>query len=288
MPELHNRDSSYSLRGRKRNRVEAVLPDDARTSVESVGMSSSSSFSQPLKRVAKKLRKMPSSKDNVMQNPGVGDGVVGLPPSKSIGGTVYLEEKTVRMRSPSPVSPDYFSRRESEQRQQQTPPRRTFSIGSRGEGNKLRKRGKSTSLRSRTGGFETWEMTASSERSSEDGSTGIYQDATATPPAGVYGDGCVSAAGPVPMRDLTPLSALSVIPDANRGIPSVPRIPDRYHYYHKPRAPKGRYYRDGDENDADNVQNVYAQSMQSEKMHRGSENMMVERENMQWQFGEAL
>ncbi|RYP50102.1 hypothetical protein DL768_004306 [Monosporascus sp. mg162] len=33
---------------------------------------------------------------------------------------------------------------------------------------------------------------------------------------------------------------LSILPDANRGIPSVPRIPDHYYYYHQQKQPRGR------------------------------------------------
>ncbi|RYO92732.1 hypothetical protein DL766_003442 [Monosporascus sp. MC13-8B] len=32
---------------------------------------------------------------------------------------------------------------------------------------------------------------------------------------------------------------LSILPDANRGIPSVPRIPDHYYYYHQQKQPRG-------------------------------------------------
>ncbi|KAI1388775.1 uncharacterized protein F4822DRAFT_403871 [Hypoxylon trugodes] len=220
-----------SLRGRKRNRTDT---EDASANVEATapGASTSSSFAQPLKRVAKKLRKMPSSNRDSQ----IADGVVGLPPSTSVGGTVYLKERAVRMRSPSPPAPapEVSTRRPERRRRrpefpnqnqehQQLPSRRTFSTSSRvGEGGKLRKRGKSASLRSRSasggGGLDPWEM--DSERGSMDG---IHQDATATTGP--------SDPAPARSREVTPLS---VVPDANRGIPSVPRIPDQYHY-HKPR-----------------------------------------------------
>ncbi|KAI1418153.1 hypothetical protein F5Y13DRAFT_199225 [Hypoxylon sp. FL1857] len=237
-PALNNKESFYSsIRGRKRNRADA----DGVTNVEAPGASTSSSFVQPLKRVAKKLRKMPSPAKEV----GTPDGVISLPPSISTGGTLHLKEKPVRMRSPSPAPPEMMARRA--EGQQQRTPRRTLSGSSKGEGTRLRKRRGSASLRSpNTSGesFETWGMAG--ERSSIDG---ICVDATAT-----------NEGGPVQpfsrSREATPLS---IVPDANRGIPSVPRIPDRYHFYHKPGAPV--HYSSDTENE-DN--------------------------GMEWQYGEAL
>ncbi|KAI1135902.1 hypothetical protein F5Y05DRAFT_165144 [Hypoxylon sp. FL0543] len=239
MPALNSKEISYpSVRGRKRNRADA----EGAAPAEASGASTSSSFAQPLKRVAKKLRKMPSSPRQVE----MADGVIRLPPSVSTGGTLYLKEKAVRMRSPSPAPPE-MSRR-AEQPRQQTP-RRTFSGSSKGEGNRLRKRRKSASLRARStspsaAGFENWEMAG--ERMSIDS---IRSDATAT-----HEDGAVQPF--LRAREVTPLS---VVPDANRGIPSVPRIPDRYHFYHKPSA----------------------------KVHRNSD---IENKNAgaEWHFGEAL
>ncbi|KAI1373711.1 hypothetical protein F4677DRAFT_428015 [Hypoxylon crocopeplum] len=239
---LSNKEPRYpTLRGRKRSRIDTEETNDEAPA------STSSSFAEPLKRVAKKLRKMPSSTKELQ----VSDGVVHLPPSTSIGGTMYFEERAVRMRSPSPARPDVARRRAEQQQQQQQPPRRTFSNSSK-EGNRLRKRGKSASLRSRlesgTGaGFETWEMAG--ERVSTDDD--IHQDSTAMSDVDVV-------PGPARLRETTPLS---VVPDANRGIPSVPRIPDRYHYYHKPRAHQHQG-EGGDENE--------------------------NAEEAQWHFGEAL
>ncbi|OTA96732.1 hypothetical protein M434DRAFT_27604 [Hypoxylon sp. CO27-5] len=241
MPSLNNIDSFYSsIRGRKRNRADA----EGVTNVESPGASTSSSFAQPLKRVAKKLRKMPSSAKDVE----MADGIIHLPPSVSTGGTLYLKEKAVRMRSPSPAPPEVLNRLAERQQQQPRTPRRTLSGSSKGEGNRLRKRRGSPSLRlqspSSRAGFENWEIAG--ERSSLDS---ILPDATV-----MSEDGAVQA--PSPFREVTPLS---VVPDANRGIPSVPRIPDRYHFYHKP----------------------------SPRLHRNSD---VENENAEaeWQYGEAL
>ncbi|XXG97074.1 hypothetical protein Hte_003368 [Hypoxylon texense] len=269
IPALQSMVSSHSLRGRKRNRADT--DDVGASNVEATGAPASSSFAQPLKRVAKKLRKTPSSTPKDAQTP---DGVFRLPPSTSVGGTMYSHEKAVRLRSPSPATPIIASpakRRaappQQQQYQEQQPPRRTFSNSSRGEGNRLRKRGKSASLRSRTAsgagagtGLDTWDR-------ADDGNDGIYQDATAT-------------AMDTDTDDWQVRDALSVVPDANRGIPSVPRIPDHYHYYHKPGAPKGRYCREDrirhDENTNAKKTRAYADA--------DAEN----REAAQWNFGEAL
>ncbi|KAI1781113.1 hypothetical protein F4818DRAFT_28305 [Hypoxylon cercidicola] len=261
VPVLQSMESNYSLRGRKRNRADTE--DVGSSNVEMAGTSTSSSFAQPLKRVAKKLRKTPSSTIKDGQTP---DGVFRLPPSTSVGGTTYFNERAVRLRSPSPTTPDVATaRRAAPQQPQQTPPRRTFSNSSRGEGNKLRKRGKSASLRSRKAskadagaGFNTW------DRSDDDGD--VYQDATATSPLAASDDG-------LRVRD-----ALSVVPDANRGIPSVPRIPDQYHYYHKPGAPKGRYCRE-DQGRQDENAKTYTRARARADM---------ENRDALWNFGEAL
>lgn len=217
-PTISNKDSRHPrLRGRKRSRL-----DTDETSGE-VAASTSSSFAEPLKRVAKKLRKMPSSKDSRPTSP---DGVLQLPQSKSIGGTLHFKEIMIRMRSPSPAPPQVIIR--AEQR-----PRRSFSNSSK-ESNKLRKRRRSAPVRSRSTsgsiGFETWEMAG--ERMSIDETPRSSMDVRAE-----------SMPPPSRSREDTPLC---VVPDANRGIPSVPRIPDRYHYYHKPQTDD----QEGDENES--------------------------------------
>ncbi|KAI0181379.1 hypothetical protein GGR52DRAFT_577870 [Hypoxylon sp. FL1284] len=294
---LKSMESNQSLRGRKRNRADAddggaVTPTgsaEAGASEAAVGGSSapsaSSSFAQPLKRVAKKLRKTPASNTAARDAP-TPDGIVGLPPSTSVGGTVYQHEKGVRLRSPSP-QPAQTPIPATRQRQPSATPRRTFSSSSssRSDGNRLRKRGKSASLRSRTrsasgaagAGPDAW----------DDGA--IYQDATAT-----------AATDDEDEDDRKARDALSVVPDANRGIPSVPRIPDRYHYYHKPGAPKGRYYREDATDDDRTPRRRYENAGASESakprvyMHPNAQLSYVqpdsdaENRGRPWQFGEAL
>ncbi|KAI0154483.1 hypothetical protein GGR52DRAFT_589314, partial [Hypoxylon sp. FL1284] len=117
----------------------------------------------------------------------------------------------------------------------------------------------------------------------------IYQDATAT-----------AATDDEDEDDRKARDALSVVPDANRGIPSVPRIPDRYHYYHKPGAPKGRYYREDATDDDRTPRRRYENAGASESakprvyMHPNAQLSYVqpdsdaENRGRPWQFGEAL
>ncbi|KAI0096467.1 hypothetical protein F4814DRAFT_129506 [Daldinia grandis] len=208
-----------TLRSRKRSRLDTEDP----ASVEAPGMSTSSSFVEPLKRVAKKLRKMPSPIKDLQTS----DSFLQLPPSPTIStrGTSYLKEITVRMRSSSPapapvpilvpVSREMVSRRvERIERIEHQHPRRSLSNSSR-DGSRVRKRGKSSSLRSRTSSTESENWEVLGDRSSMED---VQQDEM-----DIF---------PTRSRELPPLS---VVPDANRGIPMVPRIPDQYSY-HKPRV----------------------------------------------------
>ncbi|KAI0845743.1 hypothetical protein F5Y00DRAFT_162197 [Daldinia vernicosa] len=208
-----------TLRSRKRSRLDTEDP----SSVEAPGTSTSSSFVEPLKRVAKKLRKMPSPIKDLQAS----DSFLQLPPSPTIStrGTSYLKEITVRMRSSSPapapvpvlapVSRGIVGRRVEriERIEHQRPPS-SLSNSSR-DGGRLRKRGKSSSLRSRTSSTESENWEVLGDRSSMEDVRHDEMDILFPPRS----------------RELPPLS---VVPDANRGIPMVPRIPDQYSY-HKPR-----------------------------------------------------
>ncbi|KAI2631951.1 hypothetical protein GGR54DRAFT_7970 [Hypoxylon sp. NC1633] len=273
-----------TLRGRKRSRLESedAAGGDAAAGAGAASASAMLSIAQPLKRAAKKLRKMPSSTKDAQ----VSDGVLHLPPSTSVGGTLYLKERAVRMRSPSP-SPSRAaallggaSSEATEEKPQQHyhHHRRAFSGSSKGEGNRLRKRGKSASLRSRSAsgaGFETWEMAG--ERLSAD--DGIYQDSTAT--AGDADADVVSyfsSPGPAPARGVRETTPLSVVPDANRGIPLVPRIPERFTPYHKPRAYQQQQLKHGKHGFERGEKGENARPRPRPELESESE----------WRFGEAL
>ncbi|KAI8960626.1 hypothetical protein F5Y11DRAFT_263018 [Daldinia sp. FL1419] len=201
-----------TLRSRKRSRLDT---EDS-SAVEAPGTSTSSSFVEPLKRVAKKLRKMPSPIKDFQ----IPENFLQFPPSPTASsrGTLSLKELAARMRSPSPApEPEPVSVLVSQdlvdELSESDLPRRSLSNSSRDS--RLRKRGKSSSLRSRppTRGSENWEVFGD-DSSMED----IQEDEV----------DMFSGRS----RELTPLS---VVPDVNRGIPMVPRIPDQYSY-HKPRV----------------------------------------------------
>ncbi|KAI1132240.1 hypothetical protein F5Y10DRAFT_7751 [Nemania abortiva] len=122
IPDLHTSDSRISLRGRKRARGDG----DEASATSAEGQSSTgptSYFSQPLRRVAKKLREMPSAtfqssnetdKKNAPSTAAqqqsshqmAADGIVQLTPSVTSGGSLYPNERPVRFRSPSPAAPE--------------------------------------------------------------------------------------------------------------------------------------------------------------------------------------
>ncbi|KAI1083894.1 hypothetical protein F5B20DRAFT_525935 [Whalleya microplaca] len=279
-PYLQPQASRHTLRGRKRSRVD--MEDAASPPIPSIeppqsptrGASASaapSSFAEPLKRVAKKLRKTPTPSSPpppsrspppppptqttharsspAPPNPMASDGVLRLVPSVPSLQHRY-REKAVRMRSPSPAAPGVVARRQRSQnrqnqqnqnqqtqqqqsQQQQGQLRRVFS-GSGGAGNRLRKRAKSASPR-KASAVEIWERSAAlggGERMSVD-SIRVAPDADEDTDTDM--GMAESAAGVVDgfLAQTQAQQPLSVVPDANRGIPSVPRIPDQYHYYQK-------------------------------------------------------
>ncbi|KAI0518443.1 hypothetical protein F5B22DRAFT_63058 [Xylaria bambusicola] len=153
IPDLHTKDSWYTLRGRKRTRGdgdETPTPDAQSSSTTN---NSAGYFSQPLKRVAKKLREMPSSSSQLnseaksksaasasqhSSHQSAADGVVRLVPSVSSGGSVYPDDRPIRLRSPSPGMADTVMGDYDEQRNGRTAdndkagsgvrrPRKTFS-----------------------------------------------------------------------------------------------------------------------------------------------------------------
>ncbi|TRX97403.1 hypothetical protein FHL15_001681 [Xylaria flabelliformis] len=115
IPELNTKESRYMLRGRKRTRGEY-----APVSPEPQSSSSTSYFTQPLKRVAKKLREMPSSSSQLNEKAAIrknspvcvtqepsddltsADGMLRLVPSISNGGSLHPNERPIRLHSPSP------------------------------------------------------------------------------------------------------------------------------------------------------------------------------------------
>ncbi|KAH8164487.1 hypothetical protein CIB48_g3761 [Xylaria polymorpha] len=150
--DLNTKDSRYTLRGRKRTRDETPV-----TTPEPQSSSSTSYFTEPLKRVAKKLREMPSTssqlnekatatKNNnntvyIPQGPSddttSADGIMRLVPSISTGGSLYPNDRPIRLRSPSPAVPETTAAERRSERPVREPvisaatrarrPRKTFS-----------------------------------------------------------------------------------------------------------------------------------------------------------------
>ena len=121
IPDLHAKDSWLTLRGRKRTRGDGDETPTPDAQPFSTTTNSAGYFSQPLKRVAKKLREMPSSSSQLNAQANIksaapatqhsthqttADGVVRLVPSVSSGGPVYPNERPIRLRSPSPAMAD--------------------------------------------------------------------------------------------------------------------------------------------------------------------------------------
>ncbi|KAI1428497.1 hypothetical protein F5Y12DRAFT_28714 [Xylaria sp. FL1777] len=122
IPDLHTKDSWYTLRGRKRTRDNETPTPEPQLQHSSTATSSAGYFAQPLKKVARKLREMPSSssqlsseasnmikhaalpprKSSRQATTAAADGVVRLVPSISFGGSVHPNERPIRLRSPSP------------------------------------------------------------------------------------------------------------------------------------------------------------------------------------------
>ncbi|KAI3327591.1 hypothetical protein HD806DRAFT_327810 [Xylariaceae sp. AK1471] len=262
-PDLHTKDSRNTLRSRKRTRGDV----DETLAASPEPQSSTSYFAQPLKRVAKKLRKMPSltSQTSTSQtgtetnnafstahqpsHQTAADGIVRLVPSISSGGTLHPMERAVRLRSPSPAAPemttttghDEWNGDKGHDRAGSATgtrrPRRTFSYtlteSVRGRGrtsererdmNRLHKRDSSaTRSSSKTRTHSQNPLGPWQRVSLED--TIIHRDSSdSIRPSEREWERTTS---PSPTK--TQSSPLKVLPDVNRGIPSVPKVPERWH-----------------------------------------------------------
>ncbi|KAI5927985.1 hypothetical protein F4810DRAFT_169343 [Camillea tinctor] len=242
------KEPRYALRGRKRNRTDVDEASQASSTGTSSGMPLSptlaaATLAQPFKRVAKKLRKMPSSPASsdsklnaatpprpatsaaAVSNMQTADGVVRLVASVSTGGTLYHDERALRLRSPSPAPAKPINNADAKANGNVKNARVTRSMAApqrnASGANKLRKRAKSPALRPRSSGapyidqvnqFEIREVTERRPLTASNQARDSFHNKQA--------DGDNEApSSPMP---------LSVIPDVNRGIPSVPRIPDQY------------------------------------------------------------
>ncbi|KAI1857992.1 hypothetical protein JX265_011022 [Neoarthrinium moseri] len=212
----------YPLRGRKRGRTDS---DD--------NVSESASFTQQAstaqiglgKRVSKKLRKMPSA---LIPGQYKSDGVVRLVPSISNTPSMQ-EERAVRMRSPSPAAPGLATGHRGRR-----PGSSSSAVSRSNSGNRLRKRmdkspargAPPVSLRNHDrsqtlGQFQTtdWEpMEIDSGVGASRRSLDHQRERDIERVGSLLRDGQLGLAA----------EPLCVVPDMNRGIPSVPRIPDHF------------------------------------------------------------
>ncbi|KAI1362512.1 hypothetical protein F5Y08DRAFT_271428 [Xylaria arbuscula] len=156
IPDLHTKDSWLTLRGRKRTRGDGDETPTPDAHPSSTTANSAGYFSQPLKRVAKKLREMPSSSSQLNRQTNIKnatpatqhsshqaapDGVVRLVPSVSSGGSLHPNERPIRLRSPSPATADTIMSDDNERSERTTGhdragsgmrrPRKTFSYNLR-------------------------------------------------------------------------------------------------------------------------------------------------------------
>ncbi|KAI1185085.1 hypothetical protein F5B17DRAFT_442110 [Nemania serpens] len=141
IPDLQTKDSRYGLRGRKRNREDTPVTTPEPQASSSTTTSSTSYFTQPLRRVAKKLREMPSSsfqasnetsgrngiplsRKSSYQNAAAGaatpaaaaDEAVHIPPSMISSGPLQPNDRPMRLYSRSPAPPEIPATRDSERR----------------------------------------------------------------------------------------------------------------------------------------------------------------------------
>lgn len=127
IPDLQTKDSRYTLRGRKRNREETPVTTPE---PQAPSTGSTSYFTQPLRRVAKKLREMPSSsfqtsnetssrrgvstsRQSSYQTPdattvatAAANETVHFPPSMTPSGTLHPNDRPMRLCSRSPAPPE--------------------------------------------------------------------------------------------------------------------------------------------------------------------------------------
>ncbi|KAF2969881.1 hypothetical protein GQX73_g3680 [Xylaria multiplex] len=364
IPDLHTKDSWYTLRGRKRTRGDG---DDTPTANTPEPQSSSTAnsggyFAQPLKRVAKKLREMPSSSfqsndkhskhaaPTTQQQPShhtAADGVVRLVPSVSSGGSVYPNDRPIRLRSPSPAAPEVemvvdnepnierhavYERADSATRMRR--PRKTFSYtlteSARGRSRtvererarererdayRVQKRGSSsTRPESRGRASRTPQPPAHNPLGQWQGvsveDTIIHRDSVDSERSGWERERRDveerTAMSPNAKTRRTAHSPLTAMSDANRGVPSAPKVPERWHgtgkAYHlkdrgsrpelatrrsedsgraEPRYGKENDWRDRVDADGDVNVLVYETRRQPREKH-------YQQEHQQWHIGNAM
>lgn len=216
-PKTSRESFRYPLRGRKRGRAES---DDNASDTASFTQKASTAQSGPGRRVSKKLRKTATATATTSQL--TSDGVIRLVPAFNDGTVMYRkEERSVRMRSPSPATRGMTAGNKGRTG-------RPSSSSGPHSGQRLRKRNSSKSParvappvslhnlgrtlpESATANWERMDVDSENRDSLENH---WDQQVVYT----LLHDGQLGV-NPEP---------LCVVPNANRGIPSVPRIPAHF------------------------------------------------------------
>ncbi|KAI1825081.1 hypothetical protein F4861DRAFT_212812 [Xylaria intraflava] len=245
--ELRSKESRYTLRGRKRTRGDGEeTPRTSTTDSHYSFASSTAYFAQPLKRVAKKLRKTPSSTSAQRpveiiqapppQQPTTADCIVRLVPSVSTGGSLYPNERAVRMRSPSPQCCNERNDDIPHDRASPAPrrPRKTFSYKltepvrtrerrqTRAQKHDVSRDSRPRSKPSQRGSFE--ETIIHCDYDETDTATRRREWERERQAAAI-----TTAMGPGAGVRSRRNDALQMLQAANRGMPSVPKAPERWH-----------------------------------------------------------
>ncbi|KAI0137321.1 hypothetical protein BJ170DRAFT_605350 [Xylariales sp. AK1849] len=212
----------YPLRGRKRARAES---DDNASESASFTQQASTVQSGLGRRVSKKLRKMPSAISSQLS-----DGVVRIVPAVNDGPSAQKTEKAIRMRSPSPAAPGMATgmRGRAGARPGPGPGPGVKSTN----GKKLRKRADKSPARGKppVSLRNPQNQACTLGRSLDNDNYWEPMDVDGGDRASLDRQRDLEKVGDLLREGQLGVAAepLSVVPDANRGIPSVPRIPDHF------------------------------------------------------------
>ncbi|KAK8086932.1 hypothetical protein PG994_001906 [Apiospora phragmitis] len=286
----------YNLRGRKRSRAEADinqsnaggLPLSATGgsfgSIWPSANGSSNSGQGIIRRVSKKLRKMPSGAASA-------DSAKATSPSKGDNGRTASQntEMSIRMRSPSPDSPGMRSNKAppgTRNERMPTIPPRSGSVAGAGGANRLRKKAHQYSPQARRQAHSNnpsyppitldkyrglpIQMRSSNRPSGPSPNWSLEAVDVDMPPNGESSSSSSSRSSlegnkgrAITLKDAIGVAEpLCVVPDANRGIPMVPQIPETF-------LKNGLYG---------------AKGVQMEVAARNENHRM----DVDWQFGQAL
>ncbi|KAI1811876.1 hypothetical protein GGS20DRAFT_560757 [Poronia punctata] len=314
-PDLHHNNSPRSSRKRGRDEITSAALTPEPTSSSSYSSSSSSSagyFAQPLKRVAKKLRKMPSlstsATTTITTTPSIeaasADVILRLPPSISSGGTIYPEERSIRLRSPSPANPETTTAQYRERDyypEVARRPRRTFSYtlkeksssSSRGGHSKINRSDIPRVVHNHGPTTQTETPLGQWQRISLEDPIVYRHSAESVRPQQQQQQNYITTS---PSTNTNTSRPLQILPDANRGIPAVPKVPERWHGTGKAYHLKDRGSRpdlrekenDDDDDDGDDVDMLIVNRRRGRTREREQNQHQQQQQHNYWRIGNAL